>query len=61
MSKSRIKRLTAAVLSMALVISAIPLGVYAAEEMKYVTLDGSVEGDFRVLERGDELLFSAED
>ncbi len=61
MSKSRIKRLTAAVLSMALAISAIPLGAYAAEEMKYVTVDGSVEGDFRVLERGDELLFSAED
>ncbi len=61
MSKSRTKRLTAAVLSMALAISAIPLGVYAAEEMKYVTVDGSVEGDFRVLEHGDELLFSAED
>ena len=61
MSKSRIKRLAAAVLSMTLAISAIPFGVYAAEEQKHITVDGSIEGDYRILERGDELLFSAKD
>lgn len=61
MSKSRIKRLAAAVFSMTLAISAIPFGVYAAEEQKHITVDGSIEGDYRILERGDELLFSAKD
>lgn len=61
MKQSKKKCLTAWLLSMALAVSAIPFRSFAEEEMTCISVEGSVEGDFRVIERDGELLLSAED